>query len=88
MSGVCILNPIGVPAIGVGVAVSLRAGVRIGTYPDRKQNCSLITVIGFYHCYTYKYTCFLIFTECWGWNEDQNNYYVEIPEFPRFILED
>ena len=38
LSGVCILNPIGVPAIGVGVAVSLRAGVRIGTYPARKQN--------------------------------------------------
>lgn len=33
LSGVCIRNPTGVPASGVGVAVSLRAGVRIGTYP-------------------------------------------------------
>ena len=33
VSGVCILNPMGVPAMGVGVDVSLRAGVLIGTYP-------------------------------------------------------
>ena len=33
LSGVCIRKPVGVAAIGVGVAVSLRAGVRMGTYP-------------------------------------------------------
>lgn len=27
-------KPAGVPAIGVGVAVSFRAGVRIGIYPE------------------------------------------------------
>jgi len=29
-SGVCILNPCGVAAIGVGVAINFLAGVRIG----------------------------------------------------------
>lgn len=31
LSGVCMRKPTGVPARGVGVAVSLRAGVRMGT---------------------------------------------------------
>jgi len=31
VSGVCMRNPWGVAAMGVGVAISLRAGVRIGT---------------------------------------------------------
>ena len=34
LSGVCMRKPVGVPAaptMGVGVAISLRAGVRIGT---------------------------------------------------------
>jgi hypothetical protein len=33
LSSCWIKNPAGVPAIGVGVAVSFRAGVRIGIYP-------------------------------------------------------
>jgi hypothetical protein len=31
-------NPAGVPAIGVGVAVSFRAGVRIGIYPETQES--------------------------------------------------